>query len=183
MSLKTSHALPQLRLRELAGLDSQPLNPSAPVRPRWPKPLEFWLSRQIVLCLSILGRLTPRAGCPIGRGLGWCCFAGMRRYRRVAIKNLQRAYEGEWDERQLRRVARASFEHRRVTLAEFFLWLPRLSLEQARLQIRERPELSSWLRNRWKLQPADAAVEMNPHPGFTLEADARSPLDKAETFA
>jgi KDO2-lipid IV(A) lauroyltransferase len=60
----------------------------------------------------------------------------MPRYRKVAIANLRRAYGDEWDEAALRRLALQSFQNLGITLAEFGLRMPRLTLEAAQREVR-----------------------------------------------
>ena len=104
---------------------------------RWSKPLEWWVSRQLVQGLDLLGRATPRAAPePLGRALGLLAYGSMRRYRRVALGNLRRAYGDEWDDATIRQVARESFQHLGITLVEFCLRLPRLTLEEAEREVR-----------------------------------------------
>lgn len=52
----------------------------------------------------------------------------MKRYRKVAHANLQRAFGDEWDERRRTETVRACFGHIGTTLMEF-LWMPRLQGE------------------------------------------------------
>lgn len=109
---------------------------SAPSKGRWSKPLEWWVSRQVFQALNYAGMLAPkRAPTPIGRALGLLAYSGMPRYRKVAIANLRRAYGDEWDEAALQDLARQSFQNLGITLAEFCLQMPRLTLESARREV------------------------------------------------
>src|SRR5687767_2896955 len=72
--------------------------PTPSPKGRWSKPLEWWVSRQLVQALNFAGMLAPRtASRPIGRALGLIAYFGMPRYRKVAIANLRRAYGDQWD--------------------------------------------------------------------------------------
>lgn len=103
---------------------------------RCSKPLEWWVSRQLVQGLNLIGRITPRAAPePLGKALGLLAYTSMPRYRRVALANLRRAYGDEWEDAQIEQIARDSFRHLGITLAEFFLRLPRLAQEEAEREI------------------------------------------------
>lgn len=104
--------------------------------PRWSKPLEWWLTRQLVLTLNGVGRLLPRQALPpIGRALGMAAFHAMPRYRKVALSNLRRAYGAEWSEAQIQDTARESFRNLGVTLVEFFLRQPRITGEEVEREV------------------------------------------------
>ena len=60
----------------------------------------------------------------------------MRRYRTVALENLRRAYGGQWDERRIESVARDSFRNLGITLVEFFLRQPRITMEEVEQEVR-----------------------------------------------
>ncbi len=95
------------------------------------------MSRQLAHGLDLIGRIAPHAAsAPIGKALGLIAYASMRRYRRVAVANLRRAYAFTEDDPQLHRLARESFQHLGITLAEFWLRLPRLTQEEAEREIR-----------------------------------------------
>ncbi len=111
--------------------------PSAP-RParRWSKPAEYWLTRQFVASLNLLGRvLTVRALDRLGCALGHLAYRTMRRYRRVAMSNLRRAYGDQWSDAQIEACARASFRGVGRTLVEFFLRQPRITMEQIAAEV------------------------------------------------
>ena len=106
-------------------------------KPRWSKPLEYWLARLLVRSMANVGRCTSPAGVrAIGRALGDACWRGMPRYRKVAMANLRRAYGHEWDETRIESCARASFRHTGMTLAEFFLREPRITAEEIDREVR-----------------------------------------------
>lgn len=105
--------------------------------PRWSKPIEWWLTRQLVRALSVVGSLLPRhAFAPLGRTLGMGAFHTMTRYRKVALANLRRAYGSEWSEEQIQSVARESFRNLGITLIEFFLRQPRITAEEVEREVR-----------------------------------------------
>src|SRR5688572_8459516 len=111
--------------------------PTPAPKGRWSKPLEWWVSRQLVHALNFAGMMAPKtAPKPIGRALGLLAYSGMPRYRKVAIANLRRAYGDEWDEAALHSLARESFQNVGITLAEFCLRMPRLTLEDAQREVR-----------------------------------------------
>src|SRR6266542_2150491 len=98
--------------------------------PRWSKPIEWWLTRLLLRGVIGAGRVLPsRSVAPLGRGLGRLCFRLMPRYKRVALSNLRQAFGEEWDEARIERTALQSMEHLGVTLVEFFLRQPHLSME------------------------------------------------------
>jgi KDO2-lipid IV(A) lauroyltransferase len=104
---------------------------------RWSKPLERWATRQLIVVLAAVGRITPRGAlASMGRGLGNLAWHAMPRYRRVALANLERAYGQEWSEAEIRRVARSSFHHIGITLIEFFLRQPRITRQEVEREVR-----------------------------------------------
>lgn len=106
-------------------------------RQRWSKPLEWLATRALLRLLIAAGRVTPRQALPVlGSMLGGCAYACMPRYRLVALANLRRAYGHEWDERQIRAVALASFRHLGTSLIEFFLRQPRITGEEVEREVR-----------------------------------------------
>lgn len=91
----------------------------------------------MIRALNGIGRCTPRSAlAPMGRALGRMTYQSMRRYRRVALSNLDRAY-GDCMNREARlRLAIESFEHLGVTLIEFFLRQPRITMEEVEREVR-----------------------------------------------
>ncbi len=105
--------------------------------PRVTKPLEWWLTRQLVRVLSGIGRILPDSALsPLGRAVGDLAWSAMPRYRRVALANLHRVYGAEWDEQQIDATARTSFRHLGITLLEFFLQEPRITGEEVDRRVR-----------------------------------------------
>src|SRR5437016_2801640 len=102
-------------------------------RARPTKPLEWWLSRRAMEGLGAIVRRMPFERLDrVGGVLGDLAYAAMPRYRRVALRNLRRAFGDEWDETRIRAVARASVRHLGTTLCEF-LWSPRMTPDDLRL--------------------------------------------------
>lgn len=105
--------------------------------PRWSKPIEWWLTRQMLRTLSFTGRCLPRRGFAVlGRGVGMAAFRLMPRYRKVALGNLRRAFGNEWSEARIQETARESFRHLGMTLVEFFLRQPRITAEEVAREVR-----------------------------------------------
>lgn len=107
-----------------------------PPPPRWTKPFEWWLTRQLVRGLSGVGRCLPQSAIrPIGRALGMAAYRTQPRYRRVALANLERAFGAEWDRERIEEMARESFRHLGMTLVEFFLRMPRITGEEVEREV------------------------------------------------
>lgn len=105
-------------------------------KPRWSKPLERWLTRQLLRGLLAAGAVIPSRMVPrIGRALGDFAFRTMRRYRLVALANLRRAYGDCWSESAIREAARESFRNLGITLVEFFLLHPGVTPERAQERV------------------------------------------------
>lgn len=114
----------------------RPRKPGAPP-PRWSKPIEWWLTRQLVRTLSVIGRCLPaKALRPIGRALGMAAYRTQPRYRKVALANLERAFGSEWDQARIEEMARESFRNLGMTLVEFFLRMPRITAEEVEREVR-----------------------------------------------
>lgn len=81
--------------------------------------------------------------CRLGSALGTLAYHSSRRYRRVALHNLRRAFP-EWDETSCRRVARQTFQNFGKSFAEF-LKASSLSLEelQQRVQLQGREHIEA----------------------------------------
>jgi len=95
--------------------------------PRKTKPLEWWLTRNVLrLVLGLARRLPTRARPAVARALGNACFRLMRRYRRVALKNLSHVYGRERSPAELESLTREVFAHLALNLMEFFLVIPGL---------------------------------------------------------
>jgi KDO2-lipid IV(A) lauroyltransferase len=108
-----------------------------PAGRRWTKPLEWWLTRRFIRALELAGRVTPRAALvPLGRSLGILAYRTMPRYRKVALANLRRAYGDEWTDARIEATARESFRHLGITLVEFFLRQPRITMEEVEREVR-----------------------------------------------
>jgi lauroyl/myristoyl acyltransferase len=95
------------------------------------KRLEGLLGRWALRGAWALFRLMPlRAAQRLGAGLGQLAYALSRRYRRVAIENLRRAFP-DWTPQQVKTTAQRVFRNFGVSLAEFLkapsMTQPRLS--------------------------------------------------------
>lgn len=77
--------------------------------------LSYWLCRGL---LSALGLLPRRAGLGIGRACGLLFHAVSSRHRRIARANLKRAFGADLTPRERERVARASFAHAGMIMAD-----------------------------------------------------------------
>jgi lauroyl/myristoyl acyltransferase len=110
--------------------------PESKPKGRWTKPFEWWATRQTLRGLRGFGRVIPRATlAPMGRSLGALAYRTMPRYRKVALSNLHRAFGDTWDDARIEHVARESFAHLGITLVEFFLLQPSMTLEMAAREI------------------------------------------------
>jgi KDO2-lipid IV(A) lauroyltransferase len=84
------------------------------------KPLEHWLTHQVLLALDgTVARMPEPMVSMLGTAVGSLCFATMRRYRRVARANLQRAFGATRSPDDIERLARRSVQHLGRTLIEF----------------------------------------------------------------
>jgi KDO2-lipid IV(A) lauroyltransferase len=84
------------------------------------KPLEHWLSRQVLeLLVGATGRLSHRSALALGAGVGAVSYHLFPRYRRVALANLTQVYGEVWDSRRIEATAREVFRNVGRTLAEF----------------------------------------------------------------
>ncbi len=102
-------------------------SPPPDQKPRWSKPIEWWLTRHFVRFLIASGRLMSRSGHrSVGRALGNAAWRAMPRYRNVALANLKRAFGGSWSDEEILRVAQESFRVLGISMVEFFLWQPGL---------------------------------------------------------
>lgn len=111
--------------------------PEPKPKPRWSKPLEWWLTRTLVRSLNLIGGVTPRRALPpIGRALGRLTYRTMTRYRKVAHSNLERAYGHCMDAESRRKLAVESFENVGMTLVEFFLRQPRITMDEVERDVR-----------------------------------------------
>jgi Kdo2-lipid IVA lauroyltransferase/acyltransferase len=87
--------------------------------PRRSKPLENWLTRQLVYSLQHLARWAPdRAVFPLGALLGTLGYVALPRLQRVARTNLRRAFP-ECAPAEIERLVRRCFQHQGRTLIEF----------------------------------------------------------------
>jgi KDO2-lipid IV(A) lauroyltransferase len=126
------------RERDASSVIRHPSGGAQPVPPpRWSKPIEWWLTRQVIGTVILSGRVLPRrALTPLGRWMGRQCYRQMPRYRRVALENLRRAFGDEWSDARIERVARESVEHLGITLVEFFLRQPYITPEEVEREVR-----------------------------------------------
>jgi len=91
------------------------------------KRLRFWLEAAgLRLGVAIVGLLPYRWLRPMGRCFAWVVYRLDSRGRKVALSNLQCAFPGRFDDRQLRRMAEASYATFARTMLEL-LWAPRLN--------------------------------------------------------
>jgi KDO2-lipid IV(A) lauroyltransferase len=87
---------------------------------RWRKRIEGKLGGWGLRLAWGLFRFLPMGAAQrLGAGLGLLAYALSRRYRRVAIRNLQRAFP-DWTPAQARATARRVFRNFGVSMAEFF---------------------------------------------------------------
>ncbi|HEV8701626.1 MAG TPA: lysophospholipid acyltransferase family protein [Candidatus Polarisedimenticolia bacterium] len=77
--------------------------------------LSYLLCRAL---LTALGFLPRRAGLGIGRACGLLFHAASARHRRIARANLERAFGGDLTPRERERLARASFAHAGMIMAD-----------------------------------------------------------------
>lgn len=87
----------------------------APARPRGTEQL---LARVVESAARGVGRLSPAMADRLGRRLGDLAYLCLRRRRAVALDNLTTAFGGARTPRELRGLARRSFQHLGVTVAE-----------------------------------------------------------------
>src|SRR5207247_11461159 len=88
--------------------------------PRRTKPLELWLTRQMLEGLvGLTRRLSHRSALALGAGIGTAAYTLFPRYRRVALKNLAHVYGDTWSCRQIEATARETFRNVGRSLVEF----------------------------------------------------------------
>ena len=88
---------------------------AAASRPRW---MERPLAGLVEALGRGVGRLPPAAADRLGRWVGLLAYLCLSRRRAVALANLTLAFGGTGNPRELRALARRSFEHLGVTAAE-----------------------------------------------------------------
>ncbi len=94
--------------------------PAMAQKSRWRKRVEGKLgSWALRLAWGLFQILPLGAAQKLGAGLGLLAYALSARYRRVAIRNLQRAFP-DWTPAQVRTTARRVFRNFGVSIAEFF---------------------------------------------------------------
>jgi Kdo2-lipid IVA lauroyltransferase/acyltransferase len=100
------------------------------------KPLEQWLSRQVLEGLvRLTQRMRRKSALALGASIGSAAYYLFPRYRRVALANLTRAYGKAWSRRQIGAAAREMFRGVGRTLVEFAR-LPAMSPEEIRSLVR-----------------------------------------------
>jgi KDO2-lipid IV(A) lauroyltransferase len=143
------------------------------------------LALALVAPIGLLSAWLPaRVGLWFGRRLGDLAWAALPGRRKLTLDNLQRAFSGDRDARELRRLGRRSFEHLGMNLVEncvFFFRPPAVMLSRVRLEGVEHLEaaaesgrgillLTAHFGN-WELLAASHALS-----GFALSVVVR-PLD------
>jgi KDO2-lipid IV(A) lauroyltransferase len=77
-------------------------------------------SALIRLMAGFFGNIPRNMNLSLGRCIGWMFYFLAFRRRKLALKNLEMAFEGEKDGRQLRKIARCSFQFLVANITEFF---------------------------------------------------------------
>jgi len=83
--------------------------------------MRFALETGIIwLMAGLFGNMPRNMNLTLGRCIGWVLYFLAFRRRKLALKNLEIAFEGEKDGRQLRKIAHRSFQFLVMNVTEFF---------------------------------------------------------------
>ncbi|BCW99257.1 MAG: lipid A biosynthesis acyltransferase [Armatimonadota bacterium] len=109
------------------------------LRDNWVGRLEAGAGLMALQGLNAVARRCPEALLePLGKGVGRFVFRASRRYREVALRNLQSVFAAERSAAEIRDLARSVFEHFGRVALEFF-WLQRVRPERL-MQLVDFPE-------------------------------------------
>ncbi|MEJ5298569.1 MAG: lysophospholipid acyltransferase family protein [Armatimonadota bacterium] len=115
-------------------------------RDNWAGRLEAGAGLMALRGLNAVARRCPEAWLePLGKGVGRFVFRASRRYREVALRNLQSVFGAERSAAEIRDLARSVFEHFGRVALEFF-WLQRVRPERLKELVEFPEELQDSLR-------------------------------------